>query len=221
MKARAMSWACGAVVVIGSVALGIHPAAAVTGPPCVTLAIGPTQTLTACVGLAPKSATNPVGTSHTVVPSLSFTQTDTAPLTVTPPPGISVDIVVLSGPNAGTTGTTPATFTCGPPALSVTCSASTTFTYTDASGAGTDTIQACVATGAPPGLGLPPFLCDTATKIWAPVPPQPEFPGIAFAIGGQGGSTAPCDPDTCPTGDDSAPLGRSAAERDAADAEMD
>jgi uncharacterized repeat protein (TIGR01451 family) len=79
------------------------------------------------VSLAPATATNPVGTNHTV--------TATVTRDSVPQPGVAVTFDVISGPNTGTEGgsTTGAAGTA-------------TFTYTSAT-AGTDTIRASVVDG--------------------------------------------------------------------------
>ncbi len=77
--------------------------------------------------LAPPTATNAVGGSHTV----TATVTDFG----TPAAGVTVTFTVLSGPNAGKTGTA-VTDNNG----------QASFTYTDTGGAGTDRIQASDAT---------------------------------------------------------------------------
>jgi uncharacterized repeat protein (TIGR01451 family) len=75
------------------------------------------------IDLTPDSATNPVGTSHTVTATV---KEGGAPIVET-----RVTFIVLTGPNAGRTGT------------SLTNSAgAATFTYSDSGGAGTDEIQA-------------------------------------------------------------------------------
>jgi PKD domain-containing protein len=77
------------------------------------------------LALAPLSATNPPGTSHTV--TATATTAGGSPV-----PGATVTFTVISGPNAGVTGS------------SVTnASGQATFTYTDPAGVtGTDTIRA-------------------------------------------------------------------------------
>lgn len=90
--------------------------------------VAPDPVLFATVGLSPATATNAVGTDHTVT---AFTQAaNNAPV-----PGVTVTFRVLSGPNTGKTGTG----TTG-------ADGKTTFTYHDDGGAGTDTIQAFVGT---------------------------------------------------------------------------
>jgi hypothetical protein len=94
--------------------------------------------LPAHLTLSPATATNPVGTSHTV------TAVATSNIN-TPVAGATVTFTVTSGPNAGTTGpgVTDATGTA-------------TFTYTDTGGAGTDQIQANIGT----------ILSNSVQKIW-------------------------------------------------------
>lgn len=76
------------------------------------------------ISLSPATATNLVGTDHTVTATVA----DTAGV---PQVGITVNFVVVSGPNAGTTGS------------AVTdASGIASFIYTGKGGVGTDTIQA-------------------------------------------------------------------------------
>ena len=79
------------------------------------------------ITLTPGSATNPVGTSHT----LNAKVITNVPSAGTPVVGTTVTFTVISGPNTGTTGT------------GVTnASGDATFAYTGAGGAGTDQIKA-------------------------------------------------------------------------------
>lgn len=88
--------------------------------------VAPDPILFSTVGLSPLTATNPVGTSHTVT---AFTQAaNNAPV-----PGVTIAFRVLTGPNAGKTGTG----TTG-------ADGKTSFTYTDTAGPGTDEIQAFI-----------------------------------------------------------------------------
>jgi hypothetical protein len=114
------------------------------------------------------------------------------------------------------------------------CTLTASFTYSDTGGAGTDVITADT-----PGYGLlyvpigiviaPGTTGLDATVTWAcgagqtvsgtscvtpPPAPQPQFPGFAFALGGQGGYTQPCDPGTCPTGHDAAVADNAPAPQD-------
>lgn len=80
------------------------------------------------VGLSPVTATNPVGTSHTVTATAeSFTGA--------PVPGVTITFRVMTGPNTGKNGS------------GVTnAQGQTTFQYTDTAGPGVDTIQAFIGT---------------------------------------------------------------------------
>lgn len=101
----------------------------------------PDPTLFSTVGLAPLTATNPPGTSHTVTATaLSATKTPIA--------GVTIDFEVIAGPNVGKSGS-------GTTGAAGTAS----FTYTDTSAAphGTDTIRAFIG-----ALGS-----NTVTKTWA------------------------------------------------------
>lgn len=86
--------------------------------------IQPDPGLFSTVGLSPATATNPVGTDHTVT---ATTQSSGG----APVPGVTINFQVLTGPNAGKTGSS-----------STNAQGQTTFTYTDTGGPGTDTIQA-------------------------------------------------------------------------------
>jgi hypothetical protein len=88
--------------------------------------VPPDPTLFSTVGLSPQTATNPVGTTHTVE---AFAQS----ANLQPVPGATVEFKVLSGPNAGKSGTD----TTGQDGKAH-------FTYTGDKGAGTDTIQAFI-----------------------------------------------------------------------------
>ena len=90
--------------------------------------VAPDPVLFSTVGLSPLTATNPVGTSHTVT---AFTQAaNNAPV-----PGVTINFKVNTGPNAGKTGNG----TTG-------ADGKTSFTYTDTAGPGTDEIQAFIGT---------------------------------------------------------------------------
>ena len=104
--------------------------------------IAPDPILFATVGLSPASATNPVGTDHTVT---AFAQAANG----APVPGVTISFKVLTGPNAGKTGSG----TTG-------ADGKTTFTYHDDGGAGTDTIQAYIVTGATT------LSSNIVSKIW-------------------------------------------------------
>lgn len=88
--------------------------------------VAPDPVLFSTVGLSPLTATNPVGTDHTVT---AFAQAaNNAPV-----PGVTIDFRVLTGPNAGKSGSG----TTG-------ADGKTSFTYHDDGGAGTDKIQAFI-----------------------------------------------------------------------------
>jgi hypothetical protein len=90
--------------------------------------VAPDPVLFSTVGLSPTTATNPVGTSHTVT---ALTQAaNNAPV-----PGVTITFRVMTGPNAGKNGSG----TTG-------ADGKTTFTYTDTAGPGIDTIQAFIGT---------------------------------------------------------------------------
>ena len=90
--------------------------------------VAPDPVLFSTVGLSPLTATNPVGTSHTVT---AFAQAaNNAPV-----PGVTINFKVNTGPNAGKTGNG----TTG-------ADGKTNYTYTDTGGPGTDEIQAFIGT---------------------------------------------------------------------------
>ena len=78
------------------------------------------------VGLSPASATNPPGTNHTVT-AIAQAANDA------PVPGVTIDFRVLSGPNAGKSGS-------GNTGID----GKTSFTYLGSGGRGTDRIQAFI-----------------------------------------------------------------------------
>ena len=108
------------------------------------------------IKLDPLTATAPVGDSHTVTATVSDSDG-------TPVAGVAVGFVVTSGPNEATTGS------------AVTdASGHATFTYSDAGGAGTDTI---VATFHDSTGGL--HTSNIATKSWvAATPPSCALTGV-------------------------------------------
>lgn len=90
--------------------------------------VAPDPILFSTVGLSPSTATNPVGTNHTVT---AFAQAaNNAPV-----PGVTITFKVLTGPNTGKSGSG----TTG-------ADGKTSFTYHDDGGAGTDMIQAFIGT---------------------------------------------------------------------------
>jgi PKD repeat protein len=100
--------------------------------------IQPDPGLFSSVGLAPATATNAAGTSHTV--TATATSSGGSPV-----PGATVVFRVISGPNTGQQGQD-----------TTDSQGQATFTYADTGGAGTDTIQAFIGT-----LGS-----NTVTKTW-------------------------------------------------------
>ena len=103
----------------------------------------PDPILFSTVGLSPNSATNPVGTTHTVT---AFAQSSNNQ----PVLGAQLSFSVLSGPNKGATGT------CNPASCITPANGMVTFTYSDNGGAGMDTIQAFIGS-----LGS-----NQVTKTW-------------------------------------------------------
>ena len=96
------------------------------------------------VGLMPLTATNPVGTEHTVTAHAEgFCEPE--PCDGPPVPGATVVFKVLTGPNAGKTGQG-----------QTDASGDADFTYTDTGGPGTDNIQASIG-----ALGS-----NVVEKIW-------------------------------------------------------
>ncbi len=88
--------------------------------------IAPDPDLFSSVGLSPLTATNPLGTNHTVV---ALAQAAGG----APVPGVTISFKVLTGPNANATGSG----TTG-------ADGKVSFTYADSGGWGTDTIQAWI-----------------------------------------------------------------------------
>ena len=84
------------------------------------------------VSLGPSTGTNTVGANDTV----TATVTDSNGL---PQANVAVTFTISAGPNAGKTGT------CNPAACTTNANGQVTFTYTGSGGAGTDSIQACIA----------------------------------------------------------------------------
>jgi len=112
--------------------------------PCQHSAVGTTITL------SPASASNVIGSTHTVTATVKD-------LLGNPKPGIVVTFTVLSGPNAGTTGT-----------ATTNASGQASFTYTGAGGVGLDVIRACFIND----LGAQ--VCSKrVTKEWTTPPNRP------------------------------------------------
>ncbi len=104
--------------------------------------VAPDPILFSTVGLSPVTATNPVGTDHTVT---AFAQAGNG----APVAGVTITFKVLTGPNTGKAGSG----TTG-------ADGKTTFTYHDDGGAGTDTIQAYITAGAVT------LASNIVSKIW-------------------------------------------------------
>jgi hypothetical protein len=118
----------------------VDTGASVSGSPYIMLA-GGGITIVSDITLTPKTATNPVGTSHTVTATVKHNGVAVS--------GVHVTFTIDSGPNVGKTGSG-----------TTNANGQTTFTYTDTGGAGTDEISASFtdASGA--------LQKATATKIW-------------------------------------------------------
>ena len=95
----------------------------------------------------PPSATNPVGTQHSFIVSVQNSDSTAAV-------GVTVNVSIASGPNAGTSGSG-----------TTNSSGMVSFQYTDTGGAGTDDIQASGT-----AAGGTSFSCS-ATKKWGTPPP--------------------------------------------------
>ena len=110
------------------------------------------------ITLDPPTATNDVGTDHTVTATVSGAG-----------PGWQVAFAVTSGPNTG------ASFTCSANANCTTdANLEVSGTYTGDGGVGQDTIEAClqIINGLSANVVGQPS-CDTATKDWVQPTPTP------------------------------------------------
>ena len=118
------------------------------------------------IALTPLTATNDTGTKHTVTATL----TD---LLNNPQVGVAVAFAVVSGPNAGASGTCSVNANCTTDA-----NGQVSFTYTGAGGVGIDQIQACFE---PPEDGGE-ICSQLVTKEWVPgVQPIPAI-GLLGAL---------------------------------------
>jgi hypothetical protein len=107
--------------------------------------VQPDPTLFSTVGLTPFTATNPIGTDHTVTALVQSA-------TNTPIAGATVGFTVLAGgPNAGASGA------CAPVGCVSGGDGKVSFTYHDTNGAGHDTIRANIGT----------LLSNVVDKFWA------------------------------------------------------
>ncbi len=109
------------------------------------------------IKLDPISATNPVGSSHTVTATVTTS-------TGSPVPGVTVTFTVTSGPNAGKTGT-----------AATNASGQATFTYSDTGGAGTDSLVATFTDSAGAVRSS-----NAATKVWTPATADTTPPSCAL-----------------------------------------
>jgi len=144
-----------------------NPSAAILGGAHVIL-----QTL---ISLDPPTATNTIGTDHTVTATVNDANGH-------PVADVEVSFEITAGPNTGDTGSG-----------TTNASGQTTFTYTGDGGAGTDTIEACFTpvqetpeVSAAALQQLPEPVCATATKTWvepeATATPSPSpTPTVAAA----------------------------------------
>ena len=116
------------------------------------------------VVLSPATATNPVGTTHTV--TATVVNAAGAPI-----PGKTVTFNVLTGPNAGATGT-----------AVTNASGVATFTYTSNGSSGTDTIQASFINSLQVLT-----LSNIVSKIWGGPAPSPTPLAVHIPTLGGGG----------------------------------
>lgn len=142
-----------ALVISEDVTSSFVAADGTTGAPYI-VALG--TTVISDIRLTPETATNPLGTTHTV----TATATSDDPTPGTPVVGTLVTFTVVSGPNDGATGTA---LTDG--------AGQATFTYTGSGGAGMDLIIATFVDAAGATQRS-----NTAEKIWEDtgVPPCPD-----------------------------------------------
>jgi len=132
-----MGWSCCESNTVGITAM----AELILAPVAFVL---PDPILFSTVGLSPTGVTNPIGTDHTVT---AFAQSSNNQ----PVPGATISFSVLTGPNAGATGT------CNPAGCVTGQDGKVNFTYHDTNGGGTDTIQAFIGQQG----------SNQVTKIWA------------------------------------------------------
>jgi hypothetical protein len=119
------------------------------------------------LSLAPATATNPVGTRHTVTATVTSTDTDGRP---SRGPGVPVEFDVTSGPNMGQTShpTLANTGACSPSDCTTDANGQVSWTYMSNGLPGTDTIRACFP-DRPVAVqrdGDEARTCTTATKTW-------------------------------------------------------
>jgi len=112
----------------------VDTGASVTGSPYILVAGSPLSIGSSDISLTPATGSDPVGGSHTV--------TATVTSSGVPQPGFSVTFNVTGGPNAGRTGASTTSSTGCSASPPVAPCGTTSFTYSDTGGAGTDTIIA-------------------------------------------------------------------------------
>jgi hypothetical protein len=131
------------------------------------LAIDNSQRTGLNISLTPATATNTVGTSHTVTATVTSTDPSGHP---SPGPGVAVEFDVTSGPNVGQTSHPANTGTCSPANCTTDANGQVSWTYTSNGVPGTDTIQACFPDRPPnPNIQRPEDearTCATAAKVW-------------------------------------------------------
>jgi hypothetical protein len=129
------------------------------------LAIDNSQRTGLNLSLTPATATNLVGTSHTVTATVTSTDSSGHPSTG---PGVPVEFDVISGPNVGQTSHPANTGTCSPADCTTDSNGRVTWTYTSNGIQGTDTIRACFPDRpvVVQRLEDEARTCTTATKTW-------------------------------------------------------
>jgi hypothetical protein len=172
-----------------------HPTCG-TDPSTGTTACGEAYVLLAGAGssvtspdlaLSPTSANNSVNTDHTI--------TATVTQSGSPVSGTTVTFVVVSGPNVGAKGTCTLSDGSADPGCATGADGKVLFTYHDAGGAGTDTINASVTLSGTTEHA-------TATKTWVPEQPVTVTGASVTATEGHAfsGTVATfTDPDTSAT----------------------
>jgi hypothetical protein len=129
------------------------------------LAIDDSQRTGLNITLTPATATNRVGTSHTVTANITSTDPAGHP---TAGAGQVIEFDVISGPNMGQTSHPTNTGTCSTPGCTTDTSGQVSWTYTSNGTPGTDTIQACFPERSAVVMrpGDEARQCRTVTKVW-------------------------------------------------------
>jgi hypothetical protein len=117
------------------------------------------------LALSPATASNVVGSSHTVTATVTTTDPDDHP---SPGPGVTVEFDVIAGPNTGQTSQPLNSGSCSPSDCTTDTSGQVSWTYTSNGATGTDTIEACFPERSPAvrRIGDDPRTCATVTKTW-------------------------------------------------------